>query len=116
MGYSVYFPCNSLHLHDFYLLLLYARKNYKSTQCFKSNLKKQSIMTTSIQTSAIISQFGKRTGRRTGFYQVVVNGEDGNYQEYEIEASSEADAREQADRIAQSEMMDVIYVEVYRIA
>lgn len=23
------FPCNSLHLHDFSLLLLYARKNYK---------------------------------------------------------------------------------------
>ena len=73
-------------------------------------------MTTSIQTSAIISQFGKRTGRRTSFYQVVVNGEDGNYQEYEIEASSEAEAHAKADSIAQSSMIDVTYIEVYKVA
>ena len=88
----------------------------KAPSASSQTSKKQSIMTTSIQTSAFNSQFGKRSGRRTGFYQVVVNGEDGNYQEYEIEASSESDAREQADRIAQNDMMDVIYVEVYRIA
>ena len=49
-------------------------------------------------------------------YNIVVNGEDGNYQEYEIEASSEAEAYAKADSIAQSNMIDVTYIEVYKIA
>ena len=49
-------------------------------------------------------------------YNVVVNGEDGNYQEYEIEASSEAEAHAKAEYIAQSNMIDVIYIEVYKVA
>ena len=74
-------------------------------------------MTTNIQTSAISLQTGFRSSRRTsGIFSVVVNGEDGNYQEYEIEAASEAEAHAKADSIAQDSMIDVTYVEVYRIS
>ena len=60
-------------------------------------------MTTIIQTSAINSQFSYRRSRRaSNIYNVVVNAEDGNYQEYEIEASSEAEAHAKADDIAPS--------------
>lgn len=74
-------------------------------------------MTTIIQTSAINSQFGYRKNRRaSNIYNVVINAEDGNYQEIEIEASSEAEAHAKADNIAQSSMIDVTYIEVYKIA
>ncbi len=74
-------------------------------------------MTTLVQTSEIKAQFTTRRNRRAaGLYNIVVNGEDGNYQEFEIEASSEAEAQSKADSIAQSCMIDVTYVEVYRIA
>lgn len=72
------------------------------------------IMTTSIQTSAFNTQFNRRNRNHT--YQIVVNGEDGNYKEYEIEADSESEARIKADSIAQNCMIDITYVEVYRIA
>lgn len=74
-------------------------------------------MTTIIQTSAINSQFGFRRNRRANnIYSVVINAEDGNYQEYEIVASSEAEAHAKADSIAQSSMIDVTYIEVYKVA
>ena len=74
-------------------------------------------MTTIIQTSAINSQFSYRRSRRaSNIYNVVVNAEDGNYQEYEIEASSEAEAHAKADDIAQINMIDVTYIEVYKVA
>lgn len=74
-------------------------------------------MTTNIQTSAISLQTGFRSSRRTsGIFSVVVNGEDGNYQDYEIEAASEAEAHAKANVIAQESMIDVTYVEVYRIS
>ncbi len=97
------------------MLLSYARKNYKSPQGFKSNPKKQTIMTTSIQTSAFGIHPASRHSR-VSIYSVTVNGEDGNYQQFEIEASSEAEAHKKADDIAQQNMIDVTYVEVYRIA
>ncbi len=71
-------------------------------------------MTTTIQTSVIDFQF--KHYRRQSTYAVIVNGEDGNYQEFEIEAASEAEAHSKADAIAQQCMIDVTYVEVYRIA
>ena len=72
-------------------------------------------MTTTIQTSAInILSVGRHS--RLSTYSVIVNGEDGNYQEFEIEASSEAEAHSKADAIAQQNMIDVTYVEVYKIA
>ena len=72
-------------------------------------------MTTTIQTSALNFQTVSRR-RRLSSYQVVVNGEDGNYQEYEIEAYSENEAHQIADSIAQESMIDVTYVEVYRLS
>lgn len=72
-------------------------------------------MTTSIQTSSInIRTHGRH--KRTAFYTVVVNGEDGNYKEFEIEASSESEAHRKAESIAMSCMIDVTYVEVYKNA
>lgn len=72
-------------------------------------------MTTTIQTSALTTQF-TRKGRHADTYMVVVNGEDGNYQEFEIEARSEQEAHSKADAIALGCMIDVTYVEVYKIA
>lgn len=72
-------------------------------------------MTTSIQTSAFNIQTVSRR-RRSYSYQVIVNGEDGNYQEFDIEAASDADAHQKADSIAQQCMIDVTFVEVYKIA
>ena len=74
-------------------------------------------MTTLVQTSEIKAQINYRNNRRaSSLYNVIVNGEDGNYQEYEIEASSDAEAHAKADSIAQSCMIDVTYVEVYKVA
>jgi hypothetical protein len=74
-------------------------------------------MTTVYQTSAITSQQGfRRHGRANSIYQVVVNAEDGNYQEFEIEAASEAEAHAKADAIAMGTMTDILYIEVYKVA
>lgn len=70
-------------------------------------------MTTTIQTS-VYNNFSTHRSRRS-LYAIVVNAEDGNYQEYEIEAASEAEAHSKANAIAQSSMIDITYVEVYRI-
>ena len=72
-------------------------------------------MTTSIQTTAFDSQTISRH-KRSSLYTVVVNGEDGNYKEFEIEASSESEAHQKANSIALSCMIDVTYVEVYNNA
>ena len=73
------------------------------------------IMTTTIQTSEFNLQSVSRH-RRASLYSIVVNGEDGNYQEFEIEASSETEAHRKADASAQDCMIDVTFVEVYKIA
>lgn len=74
-------------------------------------------MTTTIQTSALYSHLGTRKHRESmNLYTVTVNGEDGNYQTFEIEASSDYEADQKAEAIAQHCMIDIIFVEVYRIA
>ena len=45
-------------------------------------------------------------------YQVVVNGEDGEYAEYEIEARSEAEAHRIANQLASESMVNITYIEV----
>ena len=47
---------------------------------------------------------------------MVINGEDGNYEEFEIEASSISEAEAKASDLALEYMVDLTYVEVYRIA
>ena len=47
-------------------------------------------------------------------YQVVVNGEDGEYTEYEIEAKNENEAHAIAERLAAESMVNIIYIEVNR--
>ena len=45
-------------------------------------------------------------------YQVVVNGEDGEYAEYEIEAKSKEEANAIAERLAAESMINIMYIEV----
>lgn len=72
-------------------------------------------MTTTIQTSAFNSQL-PHSRRRVSSYSVIINGEDGNYQEYEVEAANDQEAQMKADSIAQQSMIDITYVEVYKVA
>ena len=73
-------------------------------------------MTTSIQSSTIAFPVNHRTGRKENTYMIIVNAEDGCYEEHEILASSEQEAHAKADVIAQNSMVDVTFVEVYKIA
>lgn len=46
-------------------------------------------------------------------YQVVIDGEDGEYAEYEIEADSEEEASVIAQELAAENMIDIVYIQVY---
>ena len=63
--------------------------------------------------------FGKRSSRQvelsSNLYQVVINGEDGEYIEYEIEADSHSEASAKAEALAADSFVDIGYIEVYLI-
>lgn len=63
--------------------------------------------------------FGKRSSRQvelsSNLYQVVINGEDGEYIEYEIEADSHSEASAKAEALAADNFVDISYIEVYLI-
>ena len=63
--------------------------------------------------------FGKRSSRQvelsSNLYQVVINGEDGEYIEYEIEADSHSEASAKAEMLAADAMIDISYIEAYLI-
>lgn len=63
--------------------------------------------------------FGKRSSRQvelsSNLYQVVINGEDGEYIEYEIEADSHSEASAKAEALAADSFINIIYIEVYLI-
>lgn len=63
--------------------------------------------------------FGKRSSRQvelsSNLYQVVINGEDGEYLEYEIEADSHSEANAKAEALAADSFVDISYIEVYLI-
>ena len=63
--------------------------------------------------------FGKRSSRQvemsSNLYQVVINGEDGEYVEYEIEADSHSEASAKAEALAADSFIDISYIEVYLI-
>lgn len=63
--------------------------------------------------------FGKRSSRQvelsSNLYQVVINGEDGEYIEYEIEADSHSEASAKAETLAADSFIDISYIEVYLI-
>lgn len=63
--------------------------------------------------------FGKRSSRQvelsSNLYQVVINGEDGEYMEYEIEADSHSEASAKAEALAADSFIDISYIEVYLI-
>lgn len=63
--------------------------------------------------------FGKRSSRQvelsSNLYQVVINGEDGEYIEYEIEADSHSEASAKAEVLAADSFVDISYIEVYLI-
>ena len=63
--------------------------------------------------------FGKRSSRQvelsSNLYQVVINGEDGEYIEYEIEADNHSEASAKAEALAADSFVDISYIEVYLI-
>ena len=63
--------------------------------------------------------FNKRSSRQvelsSNLYQVVINGEDGEYIEYEIEADSHSEASAKAEALAADSFIDISYIEVYLI-
>ena len=63
--------------------------------------------------------FGKRSSRQvelsSNLYQVVINGEDGEYIEYEIEADSHSEASAKAEALAADSFIDISYIEVYLV-
>lgn len=63
--------------------------------------------------------FGKRSSRQvelsSNLYQVVINGEDGEYIEYEIEADSHSEASAKAEALAADSFVDISYIKVYLI-
>ena len=63
--------------------------------------------------------FGKRSSRQvelsSNLYQVVINGEDGEYIEYEIEADSHSEASAKAEALAAESFVDISDIEVYLI-
>ena len=63
--------------------------------------------------------FGKRSSRQvelsSNLYQVVINGEDGEYIEYEIEAESHSEASAKAEALAADSFVGISYIEVYLI-
>jgi hypothetical protein len=73
-------------------------------------------MTTTSQTSVISSGLRFHGRHAQSLYQVVINGEDGNYEEFEIEASSISEAEAKASDLALEYMVDLTYVEIYKIA
>ena len=73
-------------------------------------------MTTISQTSVINARPYNRIRNARNLYNIVVNAEDGNYQEFEIEASSFSEAEAKANAIAHETMTDVTYVEIYKVA
>lgn len=63
--------------------------------------------------------FCKRSSRKvalsSNLYQVVINGEDGEYIEYEIEADSHSEASAKAEALAADSFVNISYIEVYLI-
>ena len=63
--------------------------------------------------------FNRRSSRQvelsSNLYQVVINGEDGEYVEYEIEADSHSEASAKAEALAADSSINIIYIEVYLI-
>ena len=63
--------------------------------------------------------FSKRSSRQvelsSNLYQVVINGEDGEYIVYEIEAESHSEASAKAEALAADSFVDISYIEVYLI-
>ncbi len=62
--------------------------------------------------------FGTRQSKymkSSNLYKVVINGEDGEYYEYEVEADSYSEASRQGEELAWG-MVDIQYIEVYQLA
>lgn len=74
-------------------------------------------MTHIVQTSEITYGIRpRRVAQSTNLYQAIINGEEGEYYEYEIEANSFAEASAIAEMYAADIMVDIRYIEVYQTA
>lgn len=63
----------------------------------------------------ITSVSSRQVELSSNLYQVVINGEDGEYVEYEIEADSHSEASAKAEALAADSFVDISYIEVYLI-
>lgn len=72
-------------------------------------------MTTLTQTSVIKTQPSRHFRGARSLYQIVVNAEDGNYEQFEIEAASFSEAEQLANVMAHETMTDIIFIEIYKI-
>lgn len=71
-------------------------------------------MTLTSQTSQMKTRNTYRRWNSNNIWMVIINAEDGNYQEHEIEASSYNEAEAKAEAIAQDSMVDVTFIEIYK--
>jgi len=51
----------------------------------------------------------------SNLYKVIVNGEDGEYYEYDVEADSFSEASRKGESLARG-IVDIQYIEVYQVA
>lgn len=65
-----------------------------------------------------VLQSGIRSHRHINkdLYMVVVNGEEGEFYQYEIEAESYAQASEIAESLAADNMVNIQFIEAYKMA
>ncbi len=73
-------------------------------------------MTTLSQTSVIKTRPYSHSSNGRSIYNIVVNAEDGNYQEFEIEASSDIEAAAMASQLAHETFIDITYIEIYKLS
>ena len=95
--------------------LLKARKNYKSASRFILNNLKFNKMVHTTLTAQLHSGIRTRKFSNRSLYNVVVNGENGEYYEWEVEAESYGEASSKGEEFARDLMVDIQYIEVYQL-
>ena len=66
-------------------------------------------------TAQLHSGIRTRKSIHNNLYNVVVNGENGEYYEWEVEAESYGEASSKGEEFARDLMVDIQYIEVYQL-
>jgi hypothetical protein len=90
----------------------------KAQGAYKSNIKKQKIMTTTSLTSLNRKSFRRYYGSKRSYntYNVTVECEDNEYYEFEVDADSYGEACAIAETRAMEMYVDIIYITVEQAA